>query len=108
MLFGCAKAGLILVPLNWRLAVPELAVLMDDCEPGALIFGAEFADAAATLAERRPGLTLVALDGAAAGQRDYPVDLADTEPDTRAHPDKDPDTPGTCSTPPAPPASPRA
>ncbi len=93
MLFGCAKAGLILVPLNWRLAVPELAVLMDDCEPGALIFGAEFADAAATLAERQPGLTLVALDGAAAGQRDYPADLADTEPDTRAHPDKDPDTP---------------
>ncbi|MBF5057456.1 acyl-CoA synthetase [Alcanivorax sp. 521-1] len=93
MLFGCAKAGLILVPLNWRLAVPELAVLMDDCEPGALIFGAEFADAATTLAERQPGLTLVALDGAAAGQRDYPADLADTEPDTRAHPDKDPDTP---------------
>ncbi|HAR59035.1 MAG TPA: AMP-dependent synthetase, partial [Alcanivorax sp.] len=70
MLFGCAKAGLILVPLNWRLAVPELEVLVEDCDPGALIFGAEFADAAAELQQRCGPLTLVALDGAADGQRD--------------------------------------
>ena len=93
MLFGCAKAGLILVPLNWRLAVPELTVLMEDCEPGALIFGAEFADAANTLAQQQPGLTLVALDGAATGQRDYQADLANSEPDLTPHPDKNPDTP---------------
>ncbi|MCW8126218.1 acyl-CoA synthetase [Microbulbifer halophilus] len=93
MLFGCAKAGLILVPLNWRLAVPELEVLMDDCEPGALIFGGEFAEAAATLARRRGPLTAVALDGAGDGQRDYCADLAATEPDPGPHPEKDPDTP---------------
>ena len=93
MLFGCAKAGLILVPLNWRLAVPELEVLVEDCDPGALIFGAEFADAAAELQQRCGPLTLVALDGAADGQRDYHRDLADTRPDLTAHPDKDPDTP---------------
>ena len=93
MLFGCAKAGLILVPLNWRLAVPELEVLVEDCDPGALIFGAEFADAAAELQQRCGPLTLVALDGAADGQRDYHRDLADTRPDLAAHPDKGPDTP---------------
>ncbi|MEP5051608.1 MAG: AMP-binding protein, partial [Alloalcanivorax venustensis] len=93
MLFGCAKAGLILVPLNWRLAVPELEVLVEDCDPGALIFGAEFADAAAELEQRCGPLTLVALDGAADGQRDYHRDLDDTRPDLTAHPDKDPDTP---------------
>ncbi|WP_370211187.1 AMP-binding protein, partial [Alloalcanivorax venustensis] len=93
MLFGCAKAGLILVPLNWRLAVPELEVLVEDCDPGALIFGAEFADAAAELQQRCGPLTLVALDGAADGQRDYHRDLAETRPDLTAHPDKDPDTP---------------
>jgi len=93
MLFGCAKAGLILVPLNWRLAVPELEVLVEDCDPGALIFGAEFGDAAAELQQRCGPLTLVALDGAADGQRDYHRDLADTRPDLSAHPDKDPDTP---------------
>ena len=42
MLFGCAKAGLILVPLNWRLALPELQTLMADAEPSALIYGPEF------------------------------------------------------------------
>jgi len=93
MLFGCAKAGLILVPLNWRLAVPELTVLVEDCAPGALIFGGEFAEAAATLADQHPALTLVALDGAADGQRDYHRDLAAVQPDLGAHPDKDPDTP---------------
>ncbi|MES1946989.1 AMP-dependent synthetase and ligase [Salinisphaera sp. C84B14] len=93
MLFGCAKAGLILVPLNWRLAVPELTVLMADCTPRALIFGAEFAEAAATLAKKQRGLTLIALDAPAQGQRDYGHDLADTEPALSAHPDKDPDTP---------------
>ncbi|MFT6600468.1 MAG: fatty-acyl-CoA synthase [Alloalcanivorax sp.] len=93
MLFGCAKAGLILVPLNWRLAVPELEVLVEDCDPGALIFGAEFDAAAAELQQRCGPLTLVALDGAAGEQRDYHRDLADTRPDLTPHPDKDPDTP---------------
>src|SRR5690554_8106967 len=46
MLFGCAKAGLILVPLNWRLAQPELEQLMEDCSPRALVFGEEFTDSA--------------------------------------------------------------
>ena len=93
MLFGCAKAGLILVPLNWRLAVPELAVLIMDCAPRVLIFGTEFNDTATTLAQQQPGLTLVALDAATGNQRDYRRDLADTDPDLSAHPDKDPDTP---------------
>ncbi|WP_339752540.1 long-chain fatty acid--CoA ligase [uncultured Marinobacter sp.] len=97
MLFGCAKAGLILVPLNWRLAVPELETLVEDCEPGALIFGAEFADAADQLQQRCGPLTLVALEpakqGADGAPHDYQADLADTAPDLSAQPDKDPDTP---------------
>ncbi|WP_346838011.1 long-chain fatty acid--CoA ligase [Microbulbifer sp. SAOS-129_SWC] len=97
MLFGCAKAGLILVPLNWRLATPELKVLIDDCDPAALVFGGEFAEVAAALGEHRPSLTLVTLDGAGDAQRhscrDYHRDLAATEPDLAPHPDKSPDTP---------------
>ncbi|MBB5211294.1 acyl-CoA synthetase [Microbulbifer hydrolyticus] len=93
MLFGCAKAGLILVPMNWRLAVPELEVLMDDCTPAALVFGGEFADEAAALGARSSSLALVALDSAGAGQRDYHGDLAATEPDLSPHPEKCPDTP---------------
>jgi fatty-acyl-CoA synthase len=98
MLFGCAKAGLILVPANWRLAVPELEVLLADCRPGALIHGDEFNDTAHTLGERHPEMVLVGLDGRHGNGRhgdgrDYQADLADTQPDLGPHPDRSPDTP---------------
>ena len=45
LLFACARLGAILVPLNWRLAVPELAFIVGDATPSVLFAGAEFADA---------------------------------------------------------------
>lgn len=93
MLFGCAKAGLILVPLNWRLAVPELQALLADCTPRALIFDDEFRDVAPVLQEDGPGLTLISVDHGHARARDYDRDLAATEPDPGPHPEGDPDTP---------------
>lgn len=99
MLFGCAKAGLILVPLNWRLAEPELAALIADCTPGALIHGAEFATVAANLQSRAAIGVRVEIDGAhasdrgAASARCYAHDLEDTQQNLAAHPDRDPDTP---------------
>ncbi len=35
--FACAKAGLILVPINWRLAPAEVAYQLDDCEPAVFL-----------------------------------------------------------------------
>jgi fatty-acyl-CoA synthase len=35
--FACAKAGLILVPLSWRLASPELAYQLDDADPALFL-----------------------------------------------------------------------
>src|SRR5207244_1421114 len=35
--FACAKAGLILLPLNWRLARPELEFQLADAEPRLLL-----------------------------------------------------------------------
>ena len=35
--FGCVRAGAIFVPLNWRLATPEIAVLIDDATPAVLL-----------------------------------------------------------------------
>lgn len=43
------RAGAILVPLNYRLAVPELRAIVADCEPSVLIHGPQFADTAAAL-----------------------------------------------------------
>jgi fatty-acyl-CoA synthase len=33
LLFACGKLGAIFVPLNWRLAVPELAYILQNCRP---------------------------------------------------------------------------
>ncbi|SFR68431.1 fatty-acyl-CoA synthase [Marinobacter daqiaonensis] len=93
MLFGCAKAGLILVPLNWRLAQPELEQLMADCGPRALVFGGEFTDSAFGLKATGHVDTLVDLDGTASACRPYDQDLAATDPDLSPHPERDPDTP---------------
>jgi acyl-CoA synthetase (AMP-forming)/AMP-acid ligase II len=39
------------VPLNWRLALPELVDLARDCEPVILLADDEFADTAQALAK---------------------------------------------------------
>jgi fatty-acyl-CoA synthase len=44
ILFGCGKTGVILNTLNWRLAVPELEYILNDCTPRLLIYEPEFAD----------------------------------------------------------------
>ena len=36
--FACWKLGAIFVPLNWRLAVPELEFIAGDCGPKAILF----------------------------------------------------------------------
>ena len=41
--FACAKAGFILLPLNWRLAPAELAYQLDDCEPAVFLVEDEHA-----------------------------------------------------------------
>lgn len=50
-LFACWKLGAVFVPVNWRLAVPELEYITEECRPRVLLHGAEFAAAAAALAE---------------------------------------------------------
>jgi fatty-acyl-CoA synthase len=45
VLFACGKMGAILNTLNWRLAVPELEFIINDCAPRVLIYESIFADA---------------------------------------------------------------
>ena len=49
--FACRRIGAIFLPLNWRLAVPELEFIVGDADPKALIAGAEFMDAARVVAK---------------------------------------------------------
>jgi len=56
LFFAAASLRLILVPLNCRLALPELAAVIEDCGPAALFYGPEFLESARTLAAGRWGL----------------------------------------------------
>lgn len=46
---ACQRAGLILVPMNYRLSLPELAFIVADSQPRALIHGPGLGAAAAEL-----------------------------------------------------------
>ncbi|MEM9138240.1 MAG: AMP-binding protein [Pseudomonadota bacterium] len=37
LVFACARAGLILVPLNWRLAAEELSWILEDADPALIV-----------------------------------------------------------------------
>ena len=42
LLYGAAKIGAIMAPLNWRLALDELIYILRDCDPKVLVCGPEF------------------------------------------------------------------
>ena len=61
LLHACRRAGAGLVPLNWRLAAPELAAVLDGARPRVLLGEGRFR-ALAEAAWREPGGRLVDLD----------------------------------------------
>ena len=42
--FACGKTGAIMVPVNFRLAVPELIYILKDSAPHALVYSSDFAE----------------------------------------------------------------
>lgn len=42
LLLGAAKAGVVMTPVNWRLAAPEAAYIVNDCSAAVLFVGPEF------------------------------------------------------------------
>tara|TARA_R110002110_G_scaffold76898_1_gene202263 strand:+ start:2232 stop:3788 length:1557 start_codon:yes stop_codon:yes gene_type:complete len=48
--FACARIGLIVQPLNWRLGAAELLKIIAGGEPQLLVYSSEYADIASTLA----------------------------------------------------------
>jgi len=57
LLFAASKIGAVLVPLNWRLAVPELAAVLADSRAPVLIAGPAFREVAERV--RPPALIVV-------------------------------------------------
>ena len=48
--FACGRLGAIMLPLNWRLTVPELEYILGDSSPRLLIHDKSYAPQAAELA----------------------------------------------------------
>ncbi len=55
LFYGAARAGIVMVPIGWRLAEPEAAFIIDDAEAKVLFLGDGFEACAETLG-KRPGL----------------------------------------------------
>jgi fatty-acyl-CoA synthase len=62
LLFGAARAGAALVPLNWRLAVPEIGAILADAGISALFVESGFEAVPAQL--DLPNLHLISMKGA--------------------------------------------
>src|SRR5215467_3643785 len=62
LLYACARLGAILVPINWRLAIPEQLFILKDAEAKALIIEQGLAAVLEPLAAALPGTRHVGLD----------------------------------------------
>jgi len=63
LLYACARLGALLVPLNWRLAVPEQLFILADASAKVLIVEDAFAAVVAPLREKQPALRIIRLAG---------------------------------------------
>ncbi len=61
MYFGLGKIGAILVPINHRLAGPEIEYILSDCEAKVLVFGKEFAEVVDSIRNDIPAKDLIAI-----------------------------------------------
>ena len=73
ILFALSKIGGIMVPLNFRLAPPELEFILNDSEPIMLIYSPEFTTVADALRGRIPSIRhyLCEMEGGTAGDPKY-------------------------------------
>jgi fatty-acyl-CoA synthase len=66
LLYACARLGAMLVPLNWRLTLPEQLFMLRDADVQALFIAGDFDAVMPALADALPHVRIVALDDAAA------------------------------------------
>ncbi|MEE4349618.1 MAG: fatty acid--CoA ligase [Pacificimonas sp.] len=59
LFFGCQKAGVVIIPVGWRLAPPEVRYIVDDCHAKLLFVGPELVECAAQIESDLPHLKRV-------------------------------------------------
>jgi fatty-acyl-CoA synthase len=76
LLFACARLGAMMVPLNWRLAAPELRYIVGDSGPAVLLAEADFRPVIDSIRGEFPDITYVGYGGGE-GWLDYDGLLAE-------------------------------
>src|SRR4030088_772514 len=61
LLYACARLGALLVPLTWRLAVPEQVFILSDASVKVLVIESGFDAAIPPLKQMRPDVRVVGL-----------------------------------------------
>ena len=91
LVFACFKAGVIMVPITWRLAPPEVSYIVNDARAVLLFIGPEFTELGRQVVAESPGLkAVVAMEG---GVPEWPAFEAwrHAQPDTDPHLEGAPD-----------------
>src|ERR1700680_3987911 len=71
LLLGAMKANVVMAPVNWRLAGPEIAFIVEDCKAPVLFVGPEFTEQVRSIRAQLPGVrTFIATEGGAPGWQD--------------------------------------
>src|SRR3954470_9834542 len=68
LLIGAMKAGVVMAPVNWRLAGPEVAFIVGDCKAPVLFVGTEFITQARSIKSQLPSLRHVITTEGGAGE----------------------------------------
>src|ERR1700710_351048 len=73
LLLGAIKANVVMAPVNWRLAGPEIAFIVEDCKAPVLFVGPEFIEQVRAIQPQLPGVrTLITTEGGASDWQDFP------------------------------------
>src|ERR1700757_1769337 len=72
LLLGAMKAKVVMAPVNWRLAGPEIAFIVEDCKAPVLFVGPEFVTQVRNIRGQIPGgQTVVTTEGGAPEWQDF-------------------------------------
>jgi acyl-CoA synthetase (AMP-forming)/AMP-acid ligase II len=72
LLLGAMKANVVMAPVNWRLAGPEIAFIVEDCKAPVLFVGPEFVELIGKIRPQLPSVhTFVATEGGAPGWQEF-------------------------------------
>jgi acyl-CoA synthetase (AMP-forming)/AMP-acid ligase II len=69
---GAMKANVVMAPVNWRLAGPEVAFIVEDCKAPVLFVGPEFVEQVRSIRSQLPGVrTFITTEDGAPDWQDF-------------------------------------